>query len=337
MNPIENETVVAELLRVSEGSLELVDRRSALPGLLARPGLSTWKVLSEEKSRRQIKDKMKKNNDKMKARRKEWEEKNKKEENEQTGEETEMKDTQKSGAKSEISVSKDAEETVLDRVPVRTKFQPSSMNDIELKKMIEMAGINEYTTYEDVPKNMKRRIRKSCFPPSDAEVSQFNMEKCMRVLPQDMDTGGFFVALLKKVAPISPRAREVFQELEEELHGDEVKKEDNDGEEEPESKKAKVDPTIHDAEGEGSGDTEIKNAPFENGKDLLPDEKDNSTVVRGHVKKNYLTDKEGKKHATLGRDDFVPVSDEVFQPLKGMHRYRFLTPCDSTLILFAYK
>ena len=76
LNPIENESVVAELLRASEGSLELVDRRSELPGLLARPGLSSWKVLSEPKSRRQIKDKLKKNNAKMQARRKEWEEKN---------------------------------------------------------------------------------------------------------------------------------------------------------------------------------------------------------------------------------------------------------------------
>ena len=53
MNPAENESVVAELLRASEGSLELVDRRAELPNLIARPGMSTWKVLSEGKSRRE--------------------------------------------------------------------------------------------------------------------------------------------------------------------------------------------------------------------------------------------------------------------------------------------
>jgi hypothetical protein len=40
-------------------------------------------------------------------------------------------------------------------------------------------------------------------------------------------------------------------------------------------------------------------------------------VVRGHVKKHYLEDKDGKKHATLGKDDFIPISKELFQPLKG--------------------
>lgn len=71
MNPMENESVVAELLRASEGCLELVDRRSELKGMIARPGMSTWKVLSEQKSKRDEKNHQKKNSDKMKARRKE--------------------------------------------------------------------------------------------------------------------------------------------------------------------------------------------------------------------------------------------------------------------------
>ncbi|XP_054806628.1 uncharacterized protein LOC129309217 [Prosopis cineraria] len=44
MNPIENEAVVAEVLRRCEGSVELVDVSNERPQLLRRPGLKRWKV-----------------------------------------------------------------------------------------------------------------------------------------------------------------------------------------------------------------------------------------------------------------------------------------------------
>ncbi|KAE9601260.1 hypothetical protein Lal_00023711 [Lupinus albus] len=44
MNPIENEAVVAEVLRRCGGSVELVDVSSELPQLIRRPGLKSWKV-----------------------------------------------------------------------------------------------------------------------------------------------------------------------------------------------------------------------------------------------------------------------------------------------------
>ncbi|XVE86813.1 hypothetical protein DITRI_Ditri18aG0064600 [Diplodiscus trichospermus] len=44
MNPVENEAVVAEILRRSGGSVELVDVSDELPQLIRRPGLTKWKV-----------------------------------------------------------------------------------------------------------------------------------------------------------------------------------------------------------------------------------------------------------------------------------------------------
>ncbi|XP_028755187.1 tRNA (cytosine(34)-C(5))-methyltransferase isoform X1 [Neltuma alba] len=44
MNPIENEAVVAEVLRRCGGSVELVDVSNERPQLLRRPGLKKWKV-----------------------------------------------------------------------------------------------------------------------------------------------------------------------------------------------------------------------------------------------------------------------------------------------------
>ncbi|XP_038701391.1 RNA cytosine-C(5)-methyltransferase NSUN2-like [Tripterygium wilfordii] len=44
MNPVENEAVVAEILRKCGGSVELIDVSSELPELVRRPGLRKWKV-----------------------------------------------------------------------------------------------------------------------------------------------------------------------------------------------------------------------------------------------------------------------------------------------------
>lgn len=44
LNPIENEAVVAELLRKTQGALELIDVSNELPKLKRRPGMKKWRV-----------------------------------------------------------------------------------------------------------------------------------------------------------------------------------------------------------------------------------------------------------------------------------------------------
>jgi len=44
LNPVENEAVVAQLLRSYKGAVELVDAAATLPLLKRRPGISSWKV-----------------------------------------------------------------------------------------------------------------------------------------------------------------------------------------------------------------------------------------------------------------------------------------------------
>lgn len=44
LNPIEDEAIVAHMLRIFNGSLELVDVTNKLPELKRTPGVSTWKV-----------------------------------------------------------------------------------------------------------------------------------------------------------------------------------------------------------------------------------------------------------------------------------------------------
>ncbi len=47
-NPIENEAVVAEMLKLANGSVRLVDVSSELPALQRRPGLDAWKVKAKD-------------------------------------------------------------------------------------------------------------------------------------------------------------------------------------------------------------------------------------------------------------------------------------------------
>ena len=47
MNPIENESVVAQLLQTFEGQISLVDIGDQLPGLKTKPGLKEWCIIGK--------------------------------------------------------------------------------------------------------------------------------------------------------------------------------------------------------------------------------------------------------------------------------------------------
>ncbi|KAE9043249.1 tRNA (cytosine(34)-C(5))-methyltransferase [Phytophthora rubi] len=121
-NPLENEAVVADLLRWGKGSLELVDVSNTLPLLKRRPGISTWKVMDS--------------------------------------------------------------------------------------KLTEFASFEDYEAQDEKNKT-KDKIRATMFPPTAEEAANLHIERCMRCLPQDENTGGFFICLLKKVAPTPDEKEEV--------------------------------------------------------------------------------------------------------------------------------
>lgn len=290
MNPIENEAVVAALLRASEGSLELVERRSELPGMVARPGMSTWRNLVPDKSNLQIKNKGKKNNAKMQARRKEFEEKEKIAGDSETSDPAPERSPANGTEKSTDSQENES------FVSLRTKFNPTSLDDMEeLKKMVEAAGMVEYTTFEEVPNNIRKKVLPTCFPPSSEELSKFHLDRCMRIMPQDMNTGGFFVTLLKKVAPLNARARKKFMAMQAQL-------DDESDELEPNPKKVKLDV-----------DNNAALSTADQEKDIDWPEKE---LVRGHLKRDFLVQEDGTKSKTIGNDDLIPVSEELFAPVK---------------------
>jgi len=59
---------------------------------------------------------------------------------------------------------------------------------------------NLYKSIEEVPKEHKNLIRPHMFPPTPEQAKNMHLDKCIRILPHQQNTGGFFVALLEKKA-----------------------------------------------------------------------------------------------------------------------------------------
>lgn len=55
-----------------------------------------------------------------------------------------------------------------------------------------------YSSFDQVPEEYHTVIRPQMFPPSKEDAPLFGLEKSMRILPHYQNTGGFFVAALKK-------------------------------------------------------------------------------------------------------------------------------------------
>ena len=300
MNPIENESVVAELLRLADGALELVDPRPDMPGLLARPGWNTWKVLREEKIRREEKNKAKKTNEKMQAKKKEWEEKQKKEQAELNGNDG-------SNGVEEESTPIEEEEHIQIKVERKIHVElgpPPSWEYTALKARAKEEGLIEYESFDDVEEQWQKKVRKSCFPPTEEEIARFGLEKCLRCLPHDMDTGGFFVALLKKVKPIGKKAREQAIALARELRPDVV---DDEGTVLPDAKRAKVDLEAYKGEETEELDSEEPAMEIE----------DKTMVKQKIVKQTTVNNTHDKKRTRgdSGNEDFLVTADDIWPNL----------------------
>jgi hypothetical protein len=61
---------------------------------------------------------------------------------------------------------------------------------------------NWYNNYDEVPGLLREKIHRTCFP-ADIEAegitNGLHLSRCMRFLPHDQDTGGFFVAVIQKL------------------------------------------------------------------------------------------------------------------------------------------
>lgn len=65
-------------------------------------------------------------------------------------------------------------------------------------KLMDNDG-NVYAKHEEVPESLRSKLVETAFCPSVEKAAELNLERCMRFLPHDQDTGGFFVAVLERV------------------------------------------------------------------------------------------------------------------------------------------
>lgn len=61
-----------------------------------------------------------------------------------------------------------------------------------------------YSSFDELPEAMREgsKIRPSMFAPPAEQAASFHLERCLRVLPHNQNTGGFFVALFEKLAEV---------------------------------------------------------------------------------------------------------------------------------------
>ncbi|KAI0767266.1 cytosine-5--methyltransferase [Fomes fomentarius] len=117
INPVENEAVVAAALKSIPG-FELADMHDHLPGLIYRPGLSSWR--------------------------------------------------------------------------------PTVTREINT----EFATYEDYIQSLDESQRGSSKMLESHWPPSPQEAEGLHLSRCLRIYPHLQDTGGFFVAILQKKAPV---------------------------------------------------------------------------------------------------------------------------------------
>jgi 16S rRNA C967 or C1407 C5-methylase (RsmB/RsmF family) len=312
-NPLENEAVVAELLRKSEGSLELVEHK--LEGFRTRPGWSDWKVFFEEKSQQELKARHAKTNKVFvnraayKAKDETMEEAAKDGETKETvseeaKESTETAGEEKNGDSKVGERAKESTETAGeekngdskaddDIADTFKRYEPATWDEANLMELAKGSGLLNFNSIDEVPTNMRARFRPSCFPPTKEEAERFHLERCIRCLAQDNDTGGFFVALLKKVAPIGARETKRLAREEKEQEG-------------PETKKAKLEESTE-------PDQAMAEVPADGDKATTVDAEDEPEVEGGRGKLNLIKGKDGERKR--GKDDFIPVDDDVMLPI----------------------
>ncbi|KAF1779891.1 S-adenosyl-L-methionine-dependent methyltransferase [Phytophthora cactorum] len=131
-NPVENEAVVAELLRRTGGSLELMDVSNKMPGLIARTGRSKWRVGWRSKSKSTHKGHM---------------------------------------------------------------FKGDKKDD-------EDQNLHQwFDSYDELTQDLRgNRVTRSMFPTEGAVANE--LHKTLRLIPMDQNSGGFFIAVLRKVADL---------------------------------------------------------------------------------------------------------------------------------------
>ncbi|PIN09085.1 tRNA cytosine-5-methylases and related enzymes of the NOL1/NOP2/sun superfamily [Handroanthus impetiginosus] len=151
MNPVENEAVVAEVLRRCGGAIELLDVSTELPQLARRPGLKKWKVRDKGLWLASYKD---------------------------------VPKYRRSVVTPGMFPSGKLHEETSEHNNETATGQTCENGDGDSKNGLQSMD-------DSVPANHLV-----------AEVSDLPLERCMRIVPHDQNSGSFFIAVFRKLSPL---------------------------------------------------------------------------------------------------------------------------------------
>jgi hypothetical protein len=63
-----------------------------------------------------------------------------------------------------------------------------------------------YDSHESVPQEFRQQFNPTMWPPSPEEAKAMHLERCVRVLPHQQDTGAFFICKLRKIPKVVAEA-----------------------------------------------------------------------------------------------------------------------------------
>ncbi|CAL5005655.1 unnamed protein product [Urochloa decumbens] len=164
MNPVENEAVVAELLRRSGNSVELLDVSCELPELVRRPGLSTWKV-KDRGSWFQTHD--------------------------------DVPHDRKTVVLPSMFPSSDITEES------HAGCGDFEMNTDNRSSFSRNCNVEETRKINHDMDGVSIGSTKNLDCTSNIMNSKFPLHRCMRIVPHDQNSGAFFIAVLHKLAPLN--------------------------------------------------------------------------------------------------------------------------------------
>ncbi|KAG6518801.1 hypothetical protein ZIOFF_022282 [Zingiber officinale] len=199
MNPVENEAVVAEVLRRSANSIKLLDVSGELSELVRRPGLKTWKVGLELYCPTQLKDRglwLASHKDVPQYRRG-----------------VIVPSMFPSGKSHDEILKYDGQENA--EILGSNSFAENvnkGVNHSEsvcvqhqalCKNLVDNAPLTESCTIESkIEEVSSESVSIEKHHSYFREVSEFPLENCMRILPHDQNTGAFFIAVFEKLSPL---------------------------------------------------------------------------------------------------------------------------------------
>ena len=73
-----------------------------------------------------------------------------------------------------------------------------TVNGLYTWNLMEKSG-EIYDTPEQVPEKLRNLMKPYMFPPELEVAKELKLERCIRVLPHHQDTGGFFIAVIRKL------------------------------------------------------------------------------------------------------------------------------------------